>query len=136
FHFLRLTKRLLGLLAGFVFGIELPRAFLDRSLERLGELAQLEHFALALRDVDADADDPDGLSRRVVEGQAPRMDPAQLVVALPYDAELKLEFRYLLFKGGCDRVAQADRVVAINGGDPAVVTPVECRKPVHGLGGR
>ena len=56
------------------------------------KLRSCDQFALSVGDVDADADDADGLSCLVVESQAPRLDPAQLAVARPDDAELELEF--------------------------------------------
>ena len=125
FHLLRLAERFLGPLAGFVFGFELPRALLDRGFERLGEFAQLDQLALAVGDVDADADDADRLSGRVVEWQAPGVDPAHLVVARPDDPELELELARLVAKRRCDDIAQPHLVFAIDRGDPAVVAAVE-----------
>ena len=63
FHFLRLAEQFLGFLASLVFRLQLPRALLDGFFQGFGEVAQLDQFALALRDVDADADDADRHSR-------------------------------------------------------------------------
>ncbi len=112
-----------------------PRALLDRVFQRLGEVAQLDHLALAVGDVDADADHADRLSGCVVEWQAPGVDPAQFVVVLPDDPEIELELARLVAKRRCDDVAQPHLVVAIDRRDPAVVTAVEIRQPVHRLGG-
>ena len=101
---------------------------LTASSEGFGEIAQLDQLALALGDVDADADDADRLSSVVVERQAPRLDPAQLVVAWPHDPKFELEFAHLFFESRCDRIAQPDHVLAVNGCDPAVVAAVECRR--------
>ena len=113
FHFLRLPERFLDLLVSLVFRFQRPRAFPDGLFEAFGEVAKLDQLALARRDVDADADDSDWLSCFVVEWQAPRMDPAQLVVAWANDAKFELEFPHLRFESRCDRIAESGHVLAV-----------------------
>ena len=130
-HFLRMPQQFFRLAAGFVLGLQLARAILDGVFQRFGECAQLRGGALLVGDVDADADDTNGLSRLVVKDKAPRQNPAQFVVVWPHDAKIELEFALFCRQGVLDRSAQPDLIFAMNGCDPAFITAIEFRKAIH-----
>jgi len=138
FHFLRLAQRLFGALARLVLGLEFAAARLefartvaDRNLERLGEIAQFDQFALAVGNVDTDADDPNWVARFIIGRQPPGVNPAQLTVVSPNNAKIEFKLTLLCGKSRFDRMTQTDRVFTVNGRDPGVVTTVEFGKPVH-----
>jgi hypothetical protein len=130
-HLLRLTEQFFGFFSSFVLGFQFNRAFADGFFQGLGKCPLFLLGALAVGHVNADADNPSRLAIGVVKHQPACLDPAQRAIAGPYDAEIQFEFARLRRNCGLDDTAQARDIVAVNGRDPAVVTSVEIRKPVH-----
>ena len=124
FHFVRLPQQSFGFQPGLLLGFELPGAFLDAFLERLGERPQLNEAALYLCYIGTDAYDPGRLAA-IVEDDVARFHPAQRLIASPDDPELGIPLGRPFGKRILDEMNDPRHILLEEALEPALVTTVE-----------